>query len=136
MLISLMDTVISQLGCWSCPINQFWNRKLLFENCLRTWIFPDQWKKQTLFQFTKRVISNSLKITAQFPCFQFAKKYLSVSVLILYLNTSKKTIFFLCANQILSWEIPVSNHSHKKQIVWKHGPNWPLYALMLRTKLY
>ena len=28
------------------------------------------------------------------------------------------------------------NHSHKKQIVWKHGPNWPFYALMLRTKLY
>ena len=28
------------------------------------------------------------------------------------------------------------NHSHKKQIVWKHGPNGPFYALMLRTKLY
>ena len=28
------------------------------------------------------------------------------------------------------------NHSHKKRIVWKHGPNWPFYALMLRTKLY
>ena len=27
-------------------------------------------------------------------------------------------------------------HIHKKQIVWKHGPNWPFYALMLRTKLY
>ena len=25
---------------------------------------------------------------------------------------------------------------HKKQIVWKHGPNWPFYVLMLRTKLY
>ena len=25
---------------------------------------------------------------------------------------------------------------HKKQIVWKHGPNWSFYALMLRTKLY
>ena len=21
------------------------------------------------------------------------------------------------------------------KIVWKHGPNWPFYALMLRTKL-
>ena len=27
-------------------------------------------------------------------------------------------------------------HSHKKQIVWKHGPNWSFYAVMLRTKLY
>ena len=29
-----------------------------------------------------------------------------------------------------------SDHSHKKQIVWKLGPNGPFYALMLRTKLY
>ena len=28
------------------------------------------------------------------------------------------------------------NHSHKKQIVWKVGPNGPFFALMLRTKLY
>ena len=27
-------------------------------------------------------------------------------------------------------------HSYKKQIVWKHGPNWPFYTLKLRTKLY
>ena len=27
-------------------------------------------------------------------------------------------------------------HSHKKRIVWKHGPNRPFYALMLRTRLY
>ena len=34
--------------------------------------------------------------------------------------------------------IPCNNwkRSHKKRIVWKHGPNWPFYALMLRTKLY
>ena len=31
---------------------------------------------------------------------------------------------------------PMLDHSHKKRIVWKHGPNWPFYALMLRTKLY
>ena len=31
---------------------------------------------------------------------------------------------------------PVYNHSHKKQMVWKHGPNWPFYAFILRTKLY
>ena len=35
-----------------------------------------------------------------------------------------------------SWNIVWCNHSHKKQIVWKHGPNWPFYAFMLRTKLY
>ena len=29
-----------------------------------------------------------------------------------------------------------SQHIHKKRIVQKHGPNWPFYALMLRTKLY
>ena len=23
-----------------------------------------------------------------------------------------------------------------RKIVWKHGPDWPFYALMLRTKLY
>ena len=28
------------------------------------------------------------------------------------------------------------NHSLKKRIVWNHGPNWPFYAVMLRTKLY
>ena len=28
------------------------------------------------------------------------------------------------------------NHSQKKRIVWKHGPNGPFYTLMLRTKLY
>ena len=27
-------------------------------------------------------------------------------------------------------------HSHQKQIVWKHGPNWSFYTLMLRTKLH
>ena len=30
----------------------------------------------------------------------------------------------------------IFKHSHKKQIVWKHGPNRPFYAVMLRTKLY
>ena len=32
--------------------------------------------------------------------------------------------------------VAVSDHSHKKQIVRKHGPNWPFYTVMLRTKLY
>ena len=28
-------------------------------------------------------------------------------------------------------------HGHKKQIVWKHGPNWPFYALILEAiRLY
>ena len=33
-------------------------------------------------------------------------------------------------------QVDVSNHSHEKQIVWKHEPSWPFYALILRTKLY
>ena len=37
---------------------------------------------------------------------------------------------------IESMAIEICNHSHKKRIVWKHGPNRPFYALMLRTKLY
>ena len=28
------------------------------------------------------------------------------------------------------------SHSHKKQMVWKLGPNDPFYALVLRNKLY
>ena len=24
----------------------------------------------------------------------------------------------------------------RNEKIWKHGPNWPFYALMLRTKLY
>ena len=37
---------------------------------------------------------------------------------------------------IFELQNPSYNHSHKKRIVWKHGPNWPFHALMLRTKLY
>ena len=35
----------------------------------------------------------------------------------------------------LDHELLTAN-SHEKQIAWKHGPNWPFYAFMLRTKLY
>ena len=40
------------------------------------------------------------------------------------------TSHLMCANVIIT--IVVS----KKRRVWKHGPNWPFYALTLRTKLY
>ena len=30
----------------------------------------------------------------------------------------------------------ILHRSHKKQIVWKHGPNWPFYAIMVRSKLH
>ena len=30
----------------------------------------------------------------------------------------------------------ILHRSHKKQIVWKHGPNWPFYTNMVRSKLY
>ena len=44
-------------------------------------------------------------------------------------------ICFAATGQDTNFETRL-NHSHKKQIVWKHGPNRPFYALMLRTKLY
>ena len=35
------------------------------------------------------------------------------------------------------WDVITKwNHGKKKQIVSKHGPNWPFCAFMLRTKLY
>ena len=40
------------------------------------------------------------------------------------------TSFFACPNRM---RVATFQHSHKKQIVWKHGPNWPFYAVMLRT---
>ena len=36
---------------------------------------------------------------------------------------------------LLTWN-SVYIHSHKKQIVRKHRPNWPFYTFMFRTKLY
>ena len=85
--------------------------KVLFENFLRTGIFPDQSKKANIVPIHKKgdMISNSLKITDQFPCSQFAEKYLSVSFLMTYLNISKKKIF-LRISQVLSREILVSNN--------------------------
>ena len=65
----------------------------------------------------KKQINNFLKVTDQFPCCQFAEKYLSVSFLMIYLNASKilqskyfKTIFFLRISQVLPREIRVSNN--------------------------
>ena len=52
-------------------------------------------------------VSNFLEITDKFPCSQFAEKYLSVSFLMTYLNSSKRKIFFLrigdsCVQQVIS----------------------------------
>ena len=33
-------------------------------------------------------------------------------------------------------ELVESIVTRNRKIVWKHGPNWPFYALILRTKLY
>ena len=67
-------------------------------------------KKQTLFQFKKKLISSWLKIIDQISCSQFAVRYLSVLLLVTYLNTSKKTIFFIHNNQVLFREIRASNN--------------------------
>ena len=46
-------------------------------------------------------------------------KYLSISFLMTYLNTSKKQSFFLCFNQILSWKTCVSNILHLTHDIYK-----------------
>ena len=82
--------------------------KLLFENCLRTGIFPAQLKKINIVPIHKK--GDKQLHTDQLPCSQFAEKYLSVSFLTIYLSTSKKTIFFLRINQVLSRKTRVSNN--------------------------
>ena len=52
------------------------------------------------------------------------------------LNYLTKTVLKRTSNAIFSMKKVNLYHSHKKQIVWKLGPNGPFYALMLRTKLY
>ena len=84
--------------------------KLYLKTVCKFGCFQTIGKKQKLFQFTKKMISYSLKIIGQLPCCQFAEKYLSVSFLMIYLNPSKKTIFFFLINQVLSQEICVSNN--------------------------
>ena len=48
---------------------------------------------------------------------------------------SKWLITYLFFNLMMKEKCQM-HHSHKKQIVWKLGPNGPFCALMLRTKLY
>ena len=50
-----------------------------------------------------------------------------------YFQNSGRLKLFLNFTNTEDWGC---NSSHKKQIVWKHGPNRPFYTLMLRTKLY
>ena len=64
---------------------------LLFENCLGTGIFLDQWKKADIAPIHKKDDKQLFKNTDQIPCPQFREKCLSVSFLMTYLNTSKKT---------------------------------------------
>ena len=73
-------------------------------------------KKETLFQFTTKVIDNQLKVIDQFPCSEFGAKYFSVSFLMACLYTSKKTTFFVCMNQVLSIEIRVFNNLYTSLI--------------------
>ena len=42
-----------------------------------------------------------------------------------------KTTVVICEKK--KWFTIVTRNG---KIVWKHGPNWPFYAVMLRTKLY
>ena len=51
---------------------------------------------------------------------------------------SKEKIFEAFQNSTLKQQRVKTEtyYSRKKRIIWKHGPNWPFYALMLRTKQY
>ena len=69
--------------------------------------------------------SKSLNIDLQF---------LGQSFLLLFNFYLNQTFFSNLNNLKLRNNIIL--HSHKKQIVWKHEPNWPFYTFMLRTKLY
>ena len=55
------------------------------------------------------------------------------SMLIHYLKGVSASLVIINCLRKYNTEI---HHSHKKQIVWKHGPNGSFYALMLRAKLY
>ena len=60
------------------------------------------------------------RTTLNFPCWIF---YFGIEICGLKITKtsrkSKQKLTILCHYQ----------HSHKKQIVWKLGPNWPFYAL-------
>ena len=82
--------------------------KLLFENRLRTGIFPDQRKKANVLSIH---IKGDEKLVKNYRPF-YRAKYLSASFSMTCLNPSEKRIFFLCINQVLFWEIRVSNSLH------------------------
>ena len=71
--------------------------EITFKQSLLAGVFPSEWKKKILFQFTKRATNNILKIIDQFLYFQFVVKYLkdlflmkSLSIFPL-INSSLKT---------------------------------------------
>ena len=67
-------------------------------------------------------------------------KHLQAPGYILTWPTSLKTLFLKYTAKLRFFKYWGDQnhfyHSHKKRIVWKHGPNWSFYALALRTKLY
>ena len=82
---------------------------------------------QVLAIFTNNLqIKLSLIVIANILIFFFA----TFDLVIFAIET--ELIFTFAFNQIKQ---KTFYHSHKKQIVWKHGPKWPFYAFMLRTKL-
>ena len=50
--------------------------EIIFKNCLKEGIFPDEWKKAN--RSTKKIINKSYLIIDQFPFFQFVVRYLNV----------------------------------------------------------
>ena len=53
-----------------------------------------------------------------------------------YQRSRKEEDTRINVSDIVLAEDPTLKHSHKKQIVWKLGPQGQFYGLMVRTKLY
>ena len=51
------------------------------------------------------------------------------------LMTNRRIFSLSCNENEFNKAKALYEHSHKKRIVWKQGPKWPFYALMLRIKL-
>ena len=75
-----------------CPL------KLIFETAIRSSCFPDSWKKEILFLFTRRKAKTLLKTTGQFRFYQYLERYLRKLFLTAGLNIFWKIIFCLISS--------------------------------------
>ena len=52
--------------------------EIIFKNCLKEGIFPNEWKKANVVPIHKKMINKSYPIIDLFPSFQFVARYLNV----------------------------------------------------------